>query len=684
VLADPIAAPWHCAFAWQDGTFVVRDLGTDLGTYKNGERVAGMVQLADGDEVVVGCTRLRVMIKPGGEPTLELQLVPRDLAFAPSRAGEFHSDPDLWARGEADLAKWPALRHANRWAARVLIVGLPLLLLWPAAREAATEPGPLSRAHASLFTGAASTLFPRQSKLAQEQGCAVCHDSFGGTPDARCAQCHEDLVQGQHPFDSKQTDTAVVTAPLPSDSCADCHQEHHGEPIAKPRAEATKELCVKCHGGTKVEERGYTTAREPVKVTRAPRAYGGYNFGHDDHAAIDCTHCHQQAGANARAASAHGAEFAAITFALCADCHRKGATKDTVPAAWRPTEGNVWPIAWHGTGNDDGDAQRRTAEQKCGPCHAPGDGAGGFGPARRETPRLATDAAAYAKDRARYEVVPRAHAEFFVAGDRDCARCHRDSARAANATVVRPFWHELHLRTSPSAPRDDSARQALSTQCKTCHGALAQASALTNAATGSYDCASAQTCGECHRAGAHGEANATLLVPTPKPARADALPANDFPHDKHMDFAHAKLAGGCLTCHDFTPTSDGAPFAVPTTTPAARSCLPCHEQHDHIAGGACRKCHDPGVDRARAYNSFLGDRPPAARAPRPRVWPTSRAFDHFSAGHAPSTKKDCGVCHQKDSAMQARTDLATVVAPTEADATCRDCHLGERQRFHWR
>ena len=112
------------------------------------------------------------------------------------------------------------------------------------------------------------------------------------------------------------------------------------------------------------------------------------------------------------------------------------------------------------------------------------------------------------------------------------------------------------------------------------------------------------------------------------------------------------------------------------------SCLPCHAQHDPIAGGACRNCH--GTESKTAHNDFLGKRPPADRAQPPRAWPTASAFDHFSTGHKESTEKDCAGCHQGPSDVKELKNLGSLIAPTEADAMCRDCHLRDRKRFHWR
>lgn len=665
VLADPIAAARHCEFAVRGDAFVVRDLGTDTGTWRAGEQVVGDVAVRSGDEIVVGTTRL--VAKVGTDPpVLELQLVPQDLGFVAGRSGEFASDPDTMARREADLAAWPALRWSNRWAARLVVLGLPALLLWPRAREVVTDPGELSAAHALLFTDAGAARFPAEAEIARAQGCGACHDTFFGTPDERCAQCHASLVAEQHPFASTTTDRDRVRQPLGGYTCAGCHQEHHGPRLAKPDAAATKASCVDCHGGTAIEAGGFSAQRVATPVALETKPYGGFAFAHADHAAVACSFCHERDPAPE---PERRGDFAPIGFATCARCHREGALDANVPAAFRPRADHVWKIDWHGSAD---------GARTCGQCHRAGDGAGGFGPELANVPRLPDDAATYAAVRARYEVVPRGHGELLPDAGRDCGTCHREPQRLLAQTAVRPFWHELHLSSSPLAGAGDSA------ECLECHGDLESARGLVDAGQGCYDCARESTCGTCHREGARDAGGAKPLVPTAAPL--PVLPTRDgvdFPHAAHLDFArHPSLAQGCFTCHEFTATRPDGPFAVPTTKASAKSCLPCHEQHDRVAGGACRRCHDDGTKGA--YNDFLGKRPPPERAQRPRPWPARSAFDHFAPGHRESTELDCARCHKGASAVGGLADLRTLAAPTEVDEACRTCHLGERQRYHWR
>jgi len=55
-LNDPAVGPRHCLIAAENGTVIVRDLGTKQGTYVNGQRVESS-QLRPGDRLRVGtCT----------------------------------------------------------------------------------------------------------------------------------------------------------------------------------------------------------------------------------------------------------------------------------------------------------------------------------------------------------------------------------------------------------------------------------------------------------------------------------------------------------------------------------------------------------------------------------------------------------------------------------------------------
>jgi len=64
----------HCAFAIDDHSVRIRDLGSTNGTLVNGERVRGVVQLNDGDTVAVGKLAFQVMVgDPAAKPAADDQ-----------------------------------------------------------------------------------------------------------------------------------------------------------------------------------------------------------------------------------------------------------------------------------------------------------------------------------------------------------------------------------------------------------------------------------------------------------------------------------------------------------------------------------------------------------------------------------------------------------------------------------
>lgn len=84
VLDDPGVSRRHARVLPDDGGVIVEDLGSSNGTYVNGQRITGPVELGAGDEVQMGDTRLGV--QGGAPPTAIMQRrgpVPRPLAPHP-------------------------------------------------------------------------------------------------------------------------------------------------------------------------------------------------------------------------------------------------------------------------------------------------------------------------------------------------------------------------------------------------------------------------------------------------------------------------------------------------------------------------------------------------------------------------------------------------------------------------
>src|SRR5829696_5073400 len=76
VIPDPGVSRRHARVIPEDGTLIVEDLGSSNGTYVNGHRIDGPVQLGAGDEVQLGDTLIGVggtaataVMPPGAPPT---------------------------------------------------------------------------------------------------------------------------------------------------------------------------------------------------------------------------------------------------------------------------------------------------------------------------------------------------------------------------------------------------------------------------------------------------------------------------------------------------------------------------------------------------------------------------------------------------------------------------------------
>ena len=81
VIEDPGVSRRHARVLPDNGALVVEDLGSSNGTYVNGRRISGPVEVADGDEVQLGDTVIGVEGRPSGRPA------PRRLAPPPHEPG---------------------------------------------------------------------------------------------------------------------------------------------------------------------------------------------------------------------------------------------------------------------------------------------------------------------------------------------------------------------------------------------------------------------------------------------------------------------------------------------------------------------------------------------------------------------------------------------------------------------
>lgn len=711
VLRDAMVADRHCVVSYEAGTgFVLRDLGSVVGTWVDSRRAGPSAELADGATIVVGTTRIAVAIEQGGGTrTLQLSTDPQSFWWTRPGKGAFDNDPDQLVYSETRFGRFPALRLSNRVAVLVGGVGLLAALFVSSVMEPLADAGPLLAAHALVQDGAVAGASSEGGDvhenlraclaLADEQGCNVCHATGSGAPEKKCAQCHglpgEMAAQGswRHPY---HRDGAVADQQL----CVVCHTDHVGSDGArKAGTDALVGDCAACHAVEgETFDRQALIASAPLDVP-APvaLAFEELRFPHDRHLAqeIGCDVCHRY---DEQVRERHAAglpdrqdrhDFASVPFETCASCHVAGSEPVGMTAEqqqrWRATEFQ-WRVDWHGSDADGG--------ERCAACHdrnASDDGAETFGPELRTVARPRFDEAAYRAERARYTTASRSHEQQFAdhSGGQACTSCHLDGRIAdvkarGEAPPARTFWHALHLSPANLSPDGAGSAAAASKDaeagCVSCHFDLGDegANGLKAAGDGAYHWPGSdraqQACAECHDTGAP----LTALPVTPSADGIERVP--DFPHGPHVGSASfgvdGTLADGCFACHDFGPATAGRPFTqVPRTLAGARDCTACHGGHDHVGGGDCQQCHPKADGRS---NSFLAQ----ARVTTPpwptRPWPAPNGFRHLSAGHV---GEDCTTCHA-DSGLATAGQLQDVRVPDERAPLCRDCHL-ERQ-FHWR
>lgn len=677
-LEDRIASARHALVARTAQGWSLADLGSATGTWLNGAEVSAPAPLAQGDTIVVGGTRILVGVGGDGAQ-LELEVDAKPFHFEPSSSHRDESgklvvggDAERLVRDEVRFTRLRGLRTANLLALAASLLGVAALFV-PVVRDEAFDPGPLAFAHARLQDDATASAddqwHARHRKVAQEQGCSACHDASGGTPPDKCAQCHAELVEQNHPFHGdRSSDPATASIVLDDDVCASCHMDHSGAAPAPglfvPRPEELAGSCVRCHpdGAPELE-------RKPASFPVEAHELAYDRFPHASHMDARCDTCHVRDAGDGQG----GREHARVPFATCMGCHSADERAGDGNAFGRDPAlseiaAKVKPehrvrLAWHGS-----QAQDSFGASRCLACHAQ----------VREAPLRTVRAEEHAS--LEFALRRRSHAELFSAsakvpvahgGDRACTDCHASGAAThAGETVSGAFLHALHV--SELRPASDAAAAAQSAQCAQCHSDLAGSRTL---AGGSSSVPPLASCADCHREERDGQVEPLVLAP--QPAGSSTMREHvDFPHELHMAAPgfgkEGSLARGCYACHDFAPGTEGFD-AAPTTRPEAASCLPCHDDHAYVGGqqGGCALCH-PSVAGA-ADPSWSGK-------PAIRMREATRGFSHWSRGHAASMEKGaCVDCH--GNAATARS-VGEMAIPSEADPACFDCHL--RERFHWR
>ena len=617
---DPLVAEAHCSFATTPYGFEIEDCGSTSGTYLNGLRVKDKHDVVTGDEVVLGLSRLELDVDAEAHQ-LTLTLKEKGFHF------DKHRDTLLWSRKEVTFGRFRWLRYAN-WVAIGLLVALFIACLIPRSGDALLEPGPLASAHQEACL------------LAEDAaGCESCHEpggllgSYGTVPTDKCGSCHEEILTSTHPFNQwKGLDSEER-------GCVDCHRDHRGAEMRSIVAIAASDTCGDCHEADRELEKhltdGAAVPRREVHVL-----YDG--FSHADHVAaegIPCSRCHvRSAEPLAATATQPEREFGRVDQAACMACHGADAKPEDRAEA-------IYEVAWHGADSDG---------ERCLACHQ-----------ELYQDRLRESQSVSAEKRL-FAFLSRSHHEQLVAhegqpvDDGDCRACHRRGEVGGGRQLSSAFRHGTHM--SHLFPEASAGRKERSEECAACHVELSDASGLTS---GIYKGPGEGSCERCHR-----EKNGSPAAPTfVAGATGGETTRIDFPHAVHVSSSHPKLADGCFTCHEFGqgPAWD----AQPATHATAKTCKPCHEAHDSMGGGDCDACHPKGDAVFR-------------NEPIVRSWPINANFSHFTRGHAAMTdsgNEGCLECHE---GADRATTISSMPIPQESERLCRDCHVGQKARFHWK
>lgn len=742
---DPLLHTEQARISYSKGEFWIAACTSATGTHLDGvrlpehsvEQVRGAEaafgqRLETHHSLVVAGTRLNAYVYGEGEGSW-LLLNHEQAAFG---FDIIPADAQAWPVGELDYGRSRWMRAAN------LIAGvLALLLLLAVVRsqemeEEWLEPGPLDAHHAQLFSvdldrlptlTADQRAFAAMVASAQEQGCAVCHVRGERPTLERCSQCHADLMRNQHPRSAEPAlgvpERDGVHAAYGGSDCMECHVGHLGserdEAELRPPLHQTEQSCASCHEGQS-EWRPEEIAGQPAPVEEPRQVYGNYDaFPHAAHVGlpdewggeIACSTCHvrdpEPAEASAPVAGDRGShDFSAVSYERCLRCHDQESRPEFEPWQEVMRPGLRASLRWHGTRDESTEAAERFSD--CTGCHELQDETDRTTSWPRtwdiELQAWVSEVGPWVSGELRELERPvfedpvvhlhlRHHgAEFTQA---DCGTCHVDGVPRGYVPrtdyVKRRFWHALHMESLD--PEDPAAARALEASCIACHGEVAAGGALSaGLARDAYRGPDLSTCLPCHSTQERGATNLigeVVLEPVP-PESVYGRPEPrvetvlDFPHGPHLGSADPLLADGCLSCHSFetVPGSERPRIErAVTTSEAAKDCRSCHvsdsdspwpnQPHANVGGGNCFPCHERG-DVSILGLSFS------------RLWPPLNDFDHFSPGHS-VPELTCASCHAGgEPAVGDAQDVRSVPIPDESQRECRECHVGGRQRFHWR
>jgi FHA domain/Outer membrane cytochrome MtrC/MtrF-like, domains II/IV len=661
-LSDPFCAAEHCRIGGDGATFWIEDLGSSMGTFVNGAIVEKRHVLQTGDEVVVGASRLTATIKADkGE-----------IEFKIGKPFYYESKVDnlALAKKEVSFGRFKSVRIGNWLAVLAGLLFLPLVIL-PGSHEAIMEPADTWH-HGGPYRDA------YLAELAQlpegEQDCNACHSSFSVMPNTKgtsCMKCHEDDVNvGHHPFGYGSPDDWEV-------ACYVCHVDHRGTGEGDLITIAAIDSCGMCHDADLKLSEGRTISSEYAPLVDVALRYD--TFSHADHfekasvsgEALDCSSCHTllKEGETAKVLEEGGRarEFKYVDYQSCMSCH------DAEKASPEKKAAVTFVADWHGVWEDE------TNQQKCLECHS-------------DLWKADLKMVAHTPRDYLFEIDSQPHhgPEFEnISGPNACKECHRNGEELAGQGRKKAvFEHATHVWDA--RPTELEAMQRISGlggergegpqgDCMQCHQAVVDSHSLGNAETISF---SSESCAECHKP------NDTLPMPT----ELATLQRVDFPHDLP---AHQNLGQGCFACHPFG-VEDQVITINPVTSDLIKNCAECHgasapegtdprlhplelTAHANVGGrgdldsGSCHQCHRAGDP------SFFGPDAPEG------IWKrhTDPEFRHLSRGHRDMTREGkCVDCHGQETWEAGR--IRDVPVLREDAPMCRECHVKQKQQFHWR
>jgi hypothetical protein len=418
------------------------------------------------------------------------------------------------------------------------------------------------------------------ANAAEKSACLACHAFAPKQTMPTCISCHQS-AQGNAP--------AVVTHATAE--CTTCHVPH-GEPTL-----ASKE-CTTCHDERATEHAKHTGSKGCVDC-------------HNPHvpareALATCVGCHAQIAATALHIVSTQPDTGAKTAPghaghdSCVDCHKPHSFVAAAPGVCIGCH-SAKPTLLASTVN---------AHADCTSCHAP------HAPTQAARSCAGCHTGVHVSHDAHDDCIG-CHAPH--SGDVNrvalpCTTCH------ANVATTDASAHAGHVTCLNCHAHHDVTPQAKPALCTTCH-AREVASASRNAGhsacttchgTSTHSPAKAPACGTCHaveqKTAPPGHQKCTSCH---DPHSGERLPVSACAscHKMEAASAHAKVKGGCATCHE----AHG-----PKGVPAPPQCATCHAAaslpglHTVTAHAECTQCHafhePPRSDRATCTTSCHADR----------------------------------------------------------------------------